>query len=131
MRTKTKVLVLEGLVPKKMFGVDKCYIGFSGSADKWGEIVVWFQDPEASPPPKCKNSIEFLMLTDKKKIYHSTNLKNWMELPDKFFAVGSGMQYALAAMSLGKTPKEAVEVASKHDVSTGMGVLEYTFDKEK
>jgi len=123
MKTKTKVLVLEGLVPQDMFGVKKAFVGFSGNADKWGDAIQWFTEP-TEKPPNCKG-IEFLMLTDKKKIYHSTNLRNWMELPDKHFAIGSGMDFAIAAMSVGKSPKEAVEVASKHDINTGMGILEY------
>lgn len=126
MKTKTKVLVLEGAVPQQMFNVNKAFIGFSGSADTWGEIVAWFADP-SQKPPKCRN-IEFLMLTDKKKMYHSTNLRNWLELPDKHFAIGSGMNFAIAAMSLGKTPQEAVLVASKHDIATGMGTKNYKFD---
>lgn len=129
MKTLTKVLVLEGPVPKELFGVNKCFIGFSGSGDTWGDIIQWFYDP-TQKRPKCRN-IEFLMLTDKKKIYHSTNLKNWLEIQDKHFAVGSGMHFAIAAMTLGKSPKEAVEVASKHDVNTGMGVMTYSFDEPK
>lgn len=120
----TKVLVLEGAVPQEMFKVDKAYIGFSGNADAWGEVVSWFCDI-SQKPPRCKN-IEFLMLTSEKKIWHGTNLRNWMYLPEKFFAVGSGCQFALAAMSAGKSPKEAIAIASKHDPSTGMGIKEYT-----
>jgi hypothetical protein len=126
MKTKTKVLALSGTVPQQMFGVDKAFIGFAGNADDWGEVVAWFSDP-STKPPRCRG-IEFLMLTDKKKMYHATNLKNWMEIPDKHFAIGSGMNFAIASMTLGKSPKEAVLVASKHDLGTGMGVLEYSFD---
>lgn len=125
-RTTTKILALEGSVPKEMFGVDRCYIGFAGIAEQWGKTLEWFRDP-SEPPPKLKN-IEFLMLTDKKQIFHSTDLRYWLEIPEKAFAIGSGGQVALGAMVGGKTPKEAVSIASKHDTGTGMGVLEYVFD---
>lgn len=39
-----------------------------------------------------------------------------------FTAFGSGRDFAIAAMALGKTAVEAVRVASRFDVSTGEGV---------
>ncbi len=40
----------------------------------------------------------------------------WAERP---FAIGSGRDFALAAMDMGATAKEAVELAAKRDVYTG------------
>lgn len=40
----------------------------------------------------------------------------WVERP---FAIGSGRDFALAAMDMGATAKEAVEMAAKRDVYTG------------
>ncbi|WP_085637938.1 MULTISPECIES: proteasome subunit beta [unclassified Pseudomonas] len=40
----------------------------------------------------------------------------WMERP---FAIGSGRDFALAAMDMGATAKEAVEAAAKRDTYTG------------
>ncbi len=40
----------------------------------------------------------------------------WSERP---FAIGSGRDFALAAMDMGATAKEAVEVAARRDVYTG------------
>lgn len=36
-----------------------------------------------------------------------------------FYAIGSGREYAMAAMALGKSAKEAVELAARLDVNTG------------
>jgi ATP-dependent protease HslVU (ClpYQ) peptidase subunit len=108
-----------------MFGVKKALIGFSGATDSWGSVIHWFlDDPFSNKAPKCKE-IEFLMLTDKGQIFHGTNLKNWMMIPEKHFAIGSGGGFALAAMSAGKSPKKAVEIASQHDIYTGAEVLNY------
>jgi hypothetical protein len=41
---------------------------------------------------------------------------------DKHWAIGSGRDFAMAAMYLGKTAVEAVEVASVFDTNTGNGV---------
>lgn len=109
-----------------MFGVKKAHIGFSGNADIWGQVVSWFSLGGECKPPSCKK-IEFLMLTDKKQIYYGSSLSNWMLIPEKHFAIGSGCNFAMGAMSGGQTPLNAVKVASKHDIMTGMGFKEYSF----
>ena len=123
----TKVLTLENKLIQDMFGVNKAHIGFSGNADAWGQIVSWFSLGGEGKPPPCKK-IEFLMLTDKKQIFHATNLQNWILIPEKHFSTGSGCNFAMGAMTAGFTPIEAVKTASKHDVMTGMGFKQYSFD---
>lgn len=122
----TKVLSLDNKLVYDMFGVKQAYIGFSGNADAWGQVVSWFSLGGEGKPPPCKK-IEFLMLTDKKQIYHATTLSNWMLIPEKHFAIGSGGEFAMGAMSSGQTPLQSVKVASKHDIGTGMGFKEYSF----
>jgi ATP-dependent protease HslVU (ClpYQ) peptidase subunit len=41
-----------------------------------------------------------------------------MKIEDEFLAIGSGGPYAVAAMHLGKSPEEAVEVAARFDPAT-------------
>lgn len=121
---KTKVYQLVPEVAKGMFRHPTAYVGFAGDAGMWSKVVNWFVDP-SSKPPKI-SGIELVLLTGKKEIYTATSLRNWMEVEDKFWAIGSGSQFALAAMSTGQTPLEAVKTASKFDVNTGMGFKEYT-----
>lgn len=45
---------------------------------------------------------------------------------EEFTAIGSGSEYAITAMHLGKNPKQAVEVASHLDLFTGGAVKEMT-----
>ena len=45
-----------------------------------------------------------------------------VKLEAPFYAIGSGRDFALAAMHLGKSAKEAVEISSELDQSTGNGV---------
>lgn len=51
-------------------------------------------------------------------------MDDYLPLPieDAFYAIGSGRDFALAAMLLGESAKKAVEVASHFDTNTGMGV---------
>lgn len=41
-----------------------------------------------------------------------------LEFQDRLFAMGSGREYALAAMDLGRSPAEAVRLAAKYDPYT-------------
>lgn len=47
--------------------------------------------------------------------------KKMVRLPigDEVYSVGSGSQYAMGAMAMGATPKQALAVAAKLDISTG------------
>lgn len=46
----------------------------------------------------------------------------------RFYAIGSGREYAMAAMHCGKTAAEAVEIAAVYDLYTGGGVDVVTHD---
>lgn len=41
------------------------------------------------------------------------------QIKQDFYAIGTGAAYAIAAMHLGKSPKEAVEIAALYDPGTG------------
>lgn len=43
---------------------------------------------------------------------------------DRFHAIGSGRDFAMAAMHLGKSAREAVEVASEFDIYTSGPIIE-------
>jgi ATP-dependent protease HslVU (ClpYQ) peptidase subunit len=49
-------------------------------------------------------------------IYESTIIP--VRIDNDFFAIGTGAGYAMAAMHLGKSPLEAVEIAALYDPST-------------
>jgi len=101
------------------FSAKKVLVGFAGSSDSIGEAIHWLDNPD-NKPPKLK-SIEILMINDRKEIYHATTLSNWFRLDQKIMAIGSGGYVALGAMATGKSPIEAVKLADKYDIYTGMG----------
>lgn len=101
----------------EVFGVDKCFIGFAGNTDAFGTVVSWLWTPEERQP--TVSGIEMVLLTGDGEILHGTSLRNFMHIDEPHCAIGSGSAYAQAAMALGKTPYEAVEVAAKYDVNTG------------
>ena len=109
---------------ESMFEVKKAFLGFSGNVKIWGDVVSWLTLYEGKPP-KCRGDIEFLLLTEK-GIYHATTMTDWIRLEEPFFAIGTGMHFAVAAMAGGKTPIEACKLASKYDKHTGLGFKEYS-----
>ena len=114
----TKIYELPEHTCKEVFGCKKAFVGFCGNADNFPTAIAWLLTPDG-PPPKVKG-VEMLMLTDKGHIYHATTLLNWTRFHNKHLAMGSGMNYAQAAMDAGKDPYEAVKIASKNDPNTGM-----------
>lgn len=52
-----------------------------------------------------------------------------IKVEDPFIALGSGSEYALAALAMGATAKEAVEIASRFDNHCGLGVDVMQFEK--
>lgn len=118
-----KVHLMNHPACKELFGAPYAYVGLAGQVNQWGQIITWLSDPTGNVP-KTKN-VEFLLLTSNGKIFHADSLKNWMRIEEPYFSIGSGMQFAVSAMAAGKTPLEAVKLASKFDVNTGMGFKEY------
>jgi hypothetical protein len=50
---------------------------------------------------------------------------HWFPVMDQRGAIGSGREYALAALDAGATPRKAVEAAKKRDTNTGGNVVVY------
>ena len=119
MKGKTKIYEMPTPAANGIFQTEKALIGFSGNTGDIGRAMAWLHDITAKVP-KLAN-VEMLVLTDKKIIYQATTLKNWLKIEKPFFAIGSGQSFALAAMSAGKTPYEAVKIAAEYDLYTGMG----------
>ena len=116
---KTKIYQIPMEVSLDMFGVDKAFIGLAGNADSFADAIGYLFAP-SEKAPKLRG-VEMLMLTDKGEIYHATSFRNWLQINEPYFSIGSGMNYAVAAMASGKTPYEAVKIASKYDANTGLG----------
>lgn len=107
----------------------KFYVGMCGDVDSFPDVIEWLGDPTSRKPPKATGG-DFLVLTEDKKIFTFKNPSKWIAVNQSFYAVGSGMNYAMSAMECGKTAIEAVKVASKFDLYTGMGVTHFDVGKK-
>ena len=120
---KSKIFELSPDVCAAMFNCKKGFIGGSGDASSMGRAWAWFSNPEGRAP-SIRNTT-FLLLSDQ-GIFVTHDLHSYISVKEKHYSIGSGADFARTAMELGKTPIEAVRMAGKFDIGTGMGYKEYT-----
>lgn len=70
-----------------------------------------------------------LLITPERKIFIYERSEIPALVESAFHACGSGRDYAMAAMCLGKSAKEAVEIACRFDINCGNGIDTLTFDE--
>lgn len=97
-------------------------IGTAGSVAACQSFIDWVRcGDDESPPPKGEYNA--LIIDPRGRV---REMENGSVLPvprgAKFFAIGSGAPYALAAMYAGASATEAVKIAAKIDTSTGLPV---------
>jgi len=123
-KCKTKVFKFAG---NEEFFPEPFMIGFAGDAGEIIDVVDFYEHPELYPkPPRLRNT-QGLVLSESGKIFQFTSVTNWILIDAKFASIGSGSSFALGAMQVGASPKQAVEAASKIDPFTGMGIKTYKF----
>jgi hypothetical protein len=100
--------------------VKKIKGGLYGAAGNVENVELFFDWVKAGRPkksPDIRGDFEALGFDGKKLIWYGKNLRGtrtgWPN------AIGSGAQFAQAAMICGKTAKQAVHVAINLDVSSG------------
>jgi ATP-dependent protease HslVU (ClpYQ) peptidase subunit len=119
MTGKTKIYEIPEFTANSIFESKRVFIGFAGDTGSFGNILNWLYDPTGRVP-KLGN-VDLVMLNHRHEIYTAISLTNWLQMSQPFYAIGSGSEYAMGAMEAGKTPQEAIKVASKFDSSTGKG----------
>ena len=113
----------------------KALLAYAGEAAGGNEMVFWFESGAVARdfPEKQRDPDKWAGLL---VVYRDGTLHRYEHTPhpvvfeDATHALGSGRELALMAMHLGKTAKEAVELACLFDSGCGNGVDTLTFDKE-
>lgn len=122
-------------VKTKLFEIENPYIyptkfivGYAGDLDAVPDFLSFLMDVTGVTKVPRVKTVEFVALTEDKKIYTFVNPTKWILVDEPYYAIGSGMQYALGALGTGHTPEEAVKAASKMDPHSGLGVkvMEFT-----
>ena len=92
-----------------------CIFGGAGDLDK---LLKFYDSVEKNGDFDDPIEVDVLELrADGIYVYESTI--HPVKVRGDFFSIGTGSAYALAAMYLGKSPKEAIEIASLFDPVTG------------
>lgn len=112
-------------VVTKVFKHNGYLLGISGKADIALEMLNWFKDgcAKADFPSVSEDRYgTLLVITPDKRILMYTESATPVPYEQEFCAIGSGRDYALAAMHLGYSAKKAVSVACHFDVNCGNGI---------
>lgn len=87
----------------------------------------WIKEGEPDKKPDLDKNFEALIVCGEKVHWIGDKL---IRIPSpKLCAIGSGSQFAIAAMYCGKTSKEAVALAKKLDAGTGGKIKTLTLGK--
>jgi ATP-dependent protease HslVU (ClpYQ) peptidase subunit len=110
----------------KIFRVPGGLVAFCGNEGHAMALLAWFRagrDPETWPRKGGDDSASAVFVTSEGLfVYSGDDGPYCARRENEFFALGAGRDYALAAMHLGKTAREAVEVACALDITCGQGI---------
>lgn len=111
----------------KIHRVGSALVGYTGSGAQCAEMLAWARSGfrKATFPDGQRdqeNAIALLVIRPGGVIQVYEYTPYALEYEDKQFALGSGRDFALAAMRLGKNARDAVLLAAEFDPGTGDGV---------
>jgi ATP-dependent protease HslVU (ClpYQ) peptidase subunit len=86
-----------------------------GAAGDWGVILKLYRGDTLDEDA----DIDVLKISHTGLHLFDTRTGVFFPIMRRFFAIGSGSEYAIAAMACGKSPKEAVALAARFDSDTG------------
>lgn len=104
-----------------------CLVAGCGTTALIHEVVSWIASGEepSTFPAACRDEVKcpsVLVIRPNGTIHQFDCTPYPLLILNPFWAIGSGRDFAMAAMHLGKSAREAVEVAAQLDTSTGNGV---------
>lgn len=116
------------LTVTKIRRINKALYGCAGSMSGAQEMFAWVEngcDPKELPAFQRTDDYVAMLMVGADRIAYRYDCGPFpLKLEDKFTAIGSGRDFAIAAMHLGCDARHAVEVASIFETSCGNGVDE-------
>jgi hypothetical protein len=120
-------------ITRKIYRVSDGLVAITGGGIHGHQLLDWFRgerNPEKWPTLKGDEVAYIMHFSTKGVFVYAGDLPPFGEpVLSPFIAFGSGRDYAMAAMHLGKTAAEAIEIANLFDVNCGMGVDTLTLDQ--
>ncbi len=100
-------------------------VGTSGASSPGIVFVDWYANPKKSEPPKIQFEDEYftcLVLTPEGAFTVDDHCR-LVRCIEPRGAIGSGAPFAIGAMDMGATPKQAVAIACRHSAYSGPPVV--------
>lgn len=110
----------------KIFRVRGSLLGIAGNVEQALRFVDWRRNSGPQPQFVETTSIEVIELTSEGKLFWWGAEMVGIPIEGGCYAIGSGAALALGAMEMGATPKQAIQIASKWDATTGSDVQTLT-----
>lgn len=107
---------------------ERWLLGGAGTLQHILNFVDWFEGPNTLEFPDMGET-GMLALREDGALFFYYQSGTPIHITAPFFAYGSGSDYAMGAMAAGRTPQQAVQIASKFDSGTGGGVTMKTLRK--
>jgi 20S proteasome, alpha and beta subunits len=111
----------------KIHRIDGCLVGWAGESALGKAMIDWFRNgakPEAFPATqRDKDRLgSLLVIRSNGEIHHFAAEPFPLVVEDKVYTIGSGSEFASAALYLGHDARRAVEVACALDMNCGNGI---------
>lgn len=109
----------------KIHRIDGMLVGCAGGAAQGVSCIQWVRDGmdrSQYPAAQKEDPCSLLIIQPNGAIHYYSKTPDPLMVDDKTFAIGSGSEYAEAALYLGKTAREAVEVAIALNSGCGNGI---------
>ncbi len=104
-------------------------VGGCGNSSMCRQMYQWYVDGAKKETYPVKNEdTQILVITPEGKAHYYLDGPAPIVVENKFFAIGSGCDYAVAAMHCGRTASEAVAIACIYDPGCGHGIDTLTFE---
>lgn len=114
-------------VVTKVYEINGSLVGCAGASAQNAEMRAWFAagcDPKEFPAAQrdIDKCVSMLVIDKSGAVLQYENTPHPIRIESRLWAIGSGRDFAIAAMHCGKTAREAVEIASACDSNCGNGV---------
>ena len=108
----------------KIHEISGGYVGYARDVHSCLRLVQWLKKPKSAKPEFSETDIATALVLKSGLLYYVDTTCILICIADDFAAIGSGASAALAAMHCGRSPSEAVKIASLVDMNSGLPVIE-------
>ena len=120
-------------VATKLYKLDHgVIVGFAGDLAQGLMLMDWYTGGQKKDDfPKFQATDEWtrLIVVKEKRLFIYDKLPVPIPIRDEYHAFGCGRDYAIGAMAMGATAREAVEITCKHSVYCGNGIDEFALNE--